>query len=244
MRASELERIARSKGADLVGFAHASKFPTSGDEKLNPKYYLPDAQNVVVLGLKLVDAIWDKLSGAYDVHSTNLLNYLRHYNYDLLDFIAVQTARYIEEEGYDAYPIQARTESKTQNVFTGYFPFKEAARLAGLGGYGKNSQIITPEYGPRVRLVCIITNLDIDGVRGKKTLGRTTDDICGNCNICIEKCPVQAISYTGGIPIVDRRKCQGYMDVAQNCALCQGICIRGKEAAMKRRKKRERRASS
>ena len=131
MLASEIRKVAMAKGANLVGFAEVSKFPGGEENKLSPRYYLPDAKTVIVFGLKLVDALWDKLSGTYDVHATNLVNYLRHYNYDLLDFIVIQTARFIEEQGYDAYPMQARTETKIQEVLVGYFPFKEAARLSG-----------------------------------------------------------------------------------------------------------------
>ena len=50
----------------------------------------------------------------------------------------------------------------------GYFPFKEAARLAGFGSYGKHDMIITPEFGPRVRLVTIITDLEIKGQGSRK----------------------------------------------------------------------------
>jgi epoxyqueuosine reductase QueG len=235
--ASEIRKVAKAKGTDLVGFADVSKFPDGEDNTWNPRYYLPDAKTVIVMGLKLNDALWDRLTGNYDVHSANLRSYLSHYNYDLLDFIAVQVARYIEDLGYDAYPIQARTESKREKVFIGYFPFKETARLGGLGSMGKNTMLITPEFGPRVRLVTVITDLKIDVLR-KPLFEKTIEDICGDCTLCIDTCPVRALNYEDGVAKIDQRKCQGYMDVAQNCALCQGICIRGKEAAMKRRQQR------
>ena len=78
MLASEIRKVAMAKGANLVGFAEVSKFPGGEENKLSPRYYLPDAKTVIVFGLKLVDALWDKLSGTYDVHATNLVNYLRH----------------------------------------------------------------------------------------------------------------------------------------------------------------------
>jgi len=239
MLASKLIQVAKSKGADLVGFAHVLRFPGGENNKLNPRYYLPNAKYVITLGLKIVDALWDRLSGDHDVHSTNALSYLGNYHYNLLDFVAVQTARFIEELGYDAYPIQARTLSRERNVFIGYFPFKEAARLSGLGTYGKHDMIVTPEYGPRVRLVTVITDLEIEGPETERPpVEKGIEEICGSCRICIDACPVHALSYENGFRKINKRACQGYMDVAQNCILCQAICIRGKEAALKRRQRK------
>ena len=238
MLGSEIRKFGKEKGANLVGFADVSKFPADGSV-VDPRFYLPNAKTVVVFGLKLVDAIWDKLSGTYDVHAIHLVNYLRHYNYDLLDFIAIQTARFIEELGYDVYPIEARTETKVREVLVGFFPFKEAARLSGLGMYGKSSMIITPEYGPRNRWVALITDLEIEEDEPRKeSVPQSVDEVCGSCTLCIDRCPVKAISYENGTPLVNQRLCQAYMNVANNCALCQGICIKGKQAAMKRRQRK------
>ena len=76
MHASEMEKVAKAKGADLAGFADVSLFPGGEDNQLSPTYYLPNAKKVIVLGLKIVDALWDKLTGDYNVHSTNAVSYL------------------------------------------------------------------------------------------------------------------------------------------------------------------------
>ena len=125
MPAAEIEKVAKAKGADLVGFVDVSRFPGGEDNKLNPEVLSPGCENGDRHGLKIVDALWDKISGTYDVHNTNAASYLPNYNYNLLDFIAIQTARFIEDLGYDAYPVQARTMSRRQLVMIGYFPFKE-----------------------------------------------------------------------------------------------------------------------
>ena len=239
MHALEMEKVAKAKGADLVGFADISLFPGGEDNQLSPTYYLPNAKKVIVLGLKIVDALWDKLTGDYTVHSTNAVSYLLNYNYNFLDFIAVQVARFIEELGYDAYPVQARTMSRRENVFIGYFPFKEAAVLAGLGSLGKHDMLVTPEFGPRVRLVTVITDLEIEGEGTRKPVpSQSIEELCGKCSLCVDACPVHALSYENGVTKIDRRKCQGHMDVAQNCILCQGICAKGRQAALKRRQRK------
>jgi epoxyqueuosine reductase len=40
--------------------------------------------------------------------------------------------------------------------------FKEAAALAGLGTIGKNNLVITPEYGPHVRLKAMFLDVDLE----------------------------------------------------------------------------------
>jgi hypothetical protein len=40
--------------------------------------------------------------------------------------------------------------------------FKDAAALAGLGTIGKNNLVITPEYGPHVRLKAMFLDVDLE----------------------------------------------------------------------------------
>ena len=40
--------------------------------------------------------------------------------------------------------------------------FKDAAALAGLGTIGKNSLVITPEYGPHVRFKALFLDVDLE----------------------------------------------------------------------------------
>jgi len=61
------------------------------------------------------------------------------------------------------------------------------ATRAGLGWIGKTALFISDEFGPRLRLVSILINKNPD-----------TESIpidyskCGQCNICVEKCPATA----------------------------------------------------
>ncbi|HUW64803.1 MAG TPA: reductive dehalogenase domain-containing protein [Spirochaetia bacterium] len=234
--AEKCVEAAKEKGADLVGIAPVDSFSADPAEAAHPRFFMDDAKAVVVCGLKLVDALWDKLTGTRDVHSLNLRSYLLHYNYDLLDFIGVQTARFLESQGYEAYPVQARTESRSNNVMTGYFPFKEAAVKAGLGLVGRHSMVNTPEFGPRQRLVAVITNAPLVPNRylGEEEKARLS---CGDCTNCIDRCPVGAISVdpATGAPVVDRPKCQAQLDFCQ-CALCQGVCPFGRKGSASRRR--------
>jgi epoxyqueuosine reductase QueG len=62
------------------------------------------------------------------------------------------------------------------------------ARLAGFGNYGKNALIITPKYGPWIRLGAIIT--DAEFVYDEPF----DNDLCGDCEKCIKACPTGALT--------------------------------------------------
>lgn len=233
----KLNDFIKEKGGELVNIASVQNYTEIFSIGMNtdkhPEKYIDNAKSIIVIGIKMIDGLMDHLTGKSDMHGVNLRNYLMHYNYDQLDFIAIQTSRFIENLGYDAYPIQARSESRTNGVLTGYFPLKLAAVAAGLGIQGKSSLVITPEFGPRVRLVAIVTDMDLKESEPRK--GKP-GDLCGKCRICIEACPVDALDFDENkkVPIIDKLKCQKHMDYCQ-CALCQAVCPWGKMNAKKRR---------
>ncbi len=63
---------------------------------------------------------------------------------------------------------------------------------AGLGELGRNGLLITPEYGPRVRISKVFTDLPL-------TADEPTDfgvlEFCSKCKKCAKRCPSQAIMY-------------------------------------------------
>ncbi len=67
------------------------------------------------------------------------------------------------------------------------FQHKMAATRAGLGFIGKSGLLITLDFGPRIRLVTIFTDLSFP--TGQPILeGR-----CGGCRLCMQACPAGAI---------------------------------------------------
>jgi len=64
---------------------------------------------------------------------------------------------------------------------------KDAAVLAGLGCIGKNNMLVTPEYGPRVRLRAMLTDVKLHGT------GPVDFDPCEECDMpCRRVCPQKA----------------------------------------------------
>ena len=66
------------------------------------------------------------------------------------------------------------------------------AMQAGLGDIGRNGLLITPEFGPRVKITSMVTNLPI-AVDLPIDFGVT--EFCATCKKCAEVCPGQALPY-------------------------------------------------
>jgi len=62
---------------------------------------------------------------------------------------------------------------------------------AGLGELGRNNLLITPEYGPMVRLAKVITDLPM---ACDKPISFGVLEFCKECKLCAEACPPKAIS--------------------------------------------------
>ena len=103
-----------------------------------------------------------------------------------LDQLATRIAGEIEKAGYSALPIPASQIVDWQNQ-KAHLSHKRIAVAAGLGWIGRNNLLVTPEFGAKVRLVTILTNMPLTGEIGQGIAG------CENCFECISACPAQAI---------------------------------------------------
>ena len=75
-------------------------------------------------------------------------------------------------------------------VDTGELSDRAVAERAGIGWSGKNTSIITPEFGSYVYLGDMITNLPFEP-------DQPMEDQCGTCNKCIDVCPTGALVQGG-----------------------------------------------
>jgi epoxyqueuosine reductase len=85
-----------------------------------------------------------------------------------------------EEFSVSAHPLPYQ-------VHDGGIHLKDAAALAGLGVVGRNNLLITPDYGPRVRLRALFVDLDL------APSGPTEFAPCEGCEMpCQNACPKRA----------------------------------------------------
>jgi epoxyqueuosine reductase len=131
------------------------------------------------------------------------------------------------------HPVQSR-------IFVDDGPMNDraAAERAGVGWFGKNSNVLTPSHGSWVLLGQIITDLDLKpDLPLKKT--------CGECVRCIDDCPTGAIVAPF---VIDNTRCISFLtielrgsiprelrplvgDWVFGCDICQDVCPVNRKAA-------------
>ncbi|MTI84833.1 MAG: epoxyqueuosine reductase [Firmicutes bacterium] len=80
-----------------------------------------------------------------------------------------------------------KTYKLPYHIENGGIFLKDAAVMAGLGCIGKNNLLLTPEFGPRIRLRALLLNEDI------KTSGPIEFNPCIECDEpCKKPCPTNA----------------------------------------------------
>lgn len=199
-RTKALESLALSLGTDLV--VAAGLGPLGGISSY-PTTLLAPFTFGVSIAVRLSDAVIDGISP-----TDPTAVYARHYETAnaLLDQIAFRLAGHIQRHGHRALPIHASQQMGPKRWY-GAISHKAIARGAGLGWIGKNLLLITPDFGPRVRLASVLTDMPLAS-------GGPLPRACGVCHACIDACPAKAIT---GVAFGDYPESR---ELALNTAAC------------------------
>jgi epoxyqueuosine reductase QueG len=148
--------------------------------------------------------------------------------YCLLGEITIKLASKIRKMGYPAYAHHPRASRKTHARIL-HIP---TAIEAGLGELGRHGLLITPKYGPRVRLGTVSTNLPLIT---DSPVSFGVSQFCDNCDICVKECEGDAIpknkSDVQGFYKykVDPFKCGPYFAEYDGCSVCMKVCAYNKK---------------
>lgn len=228
--ARRIATAARRQGASLVGFAPVSRW-AEFDEV--PATYRPDAiwkpcETVIVLAVPMLLPI---------VESTPSINYQEMYTTAnaLLDGIAYRLSVYLNERGFASVPMPRDGYGSLDILLKkmpACFSHVYAAKYAGLGTIGYSHNLITPEFGPRARLVSVFTEARLPASPMQGT------ELCTNCQLCGRLCPTRAFSPSEGrlAAQFDARTCTRYHQklLAQSrfpCGVCAKVCPAGQDRA-------------
>ena len=178
----EVKRVAKLYGADLVGitdyderFTYASSFTARGGNPACKQLDLPKGLTSAIVIAKAMDYDVIRTSPSSTAASAPAIGYA----HDATLLLAL--AQYIRSLGYTAVACQ--------NDTTLAIPY---ALKAGLGEYGRHGLLITPEYGPRVRLGRVLTDMPL---AHDKPVRFGVAETCAICRRCANNCPPQAISH-------------------------------------------------
>ena len=134
--------------------------------------------------------------------------------------IANKGGDYLRKRGYSAH---------AGHPLMGLALYPPLAQMAGLGWMGANGMIVTPEHGPRVRLAAIFTSIE-NLPFSTQNEHEWVEDYCAACQICVRKCPVEAIlpepqrHENGQITYVSNERCFPYFSDYYGCSVCIAVC--------------------
>jgi epoxyqueuosine reductase len=194
---------------DYVGITGVDRL-AGAPEGHRPADFLPGARTVVVMAVKLaigaVQTIFraheDGLRHALCIYGTHGYMYTPNTH---LFFAAYRVARFLERKGYLSTPLPAGPGGAGAP-----FSIRHAMVAAGIGELGRNHIVLTPDYGPRVRGVSVITRapLEPDPLYSGPKICDTS-----KCDICVKMCPSHALDpvRTNSVVIGGRTYEYGYI---------------------------------
>ncbi len=177
--AEKVKALCSQWGSSLFGVADFHSFKK--EEILLPSSLTDGFPYAISVGFHLSDAILEEVEN----QPTPL--YFHHYQRVniLLDTIGLIVTSTIQDLGYQAIAIAASqlVDWKNQKA---HLSHKHVARAAGLGWIGRNNLLVTEQFGSRLRLVTILTDIPL-------VINAPSIKDCGSCLDCLSVCPAGAI---------------------------------------------------
>ncbi len=196
----DIKAAAKRMGADIVGIGSIDRWSTAPIQ-MDPKQIMPNAKSVIAMGFRVMRG---SLRGVEE--GTYFSNYSAMgyggITYLYMPMTVINLSKMIEDEGYEAVPMGHQSDWRAiDNV--GYMKegfsrpvapgkaapdvmisLRIAGFLCGLGEIGYSKMLLTPEFGPRVRVGIIITDLELE-----PDLIIEPGTLCNKCMACVRECP-------------------------------------------------------
>ena len=184
---------------------------------------LPGVKSVVVVGKEIyreVVCLLTPSKGAGEAEAGELIVPHGDYLNGQMNKAIYGLASLFRKDGYRSLPLPAKGCPTDQRTLTAVFSYKHAAQLAGLGMLGRHSLLVTQEYGPRVRLACLLTEAPL------KASPSTKRKLCKKCDACIQACPAQALHVPkqGEAYSINKFACRTYRQTGVTCSVCMKAC--------------------
>ena len=212
----KITELAKKLDADLIGFAPASRFAND-----DPVFRIfPKTKTGIGLGFRVLRGIYRGVEEGTTYYQYTTMG-VENLEETVMPMALLRLSNWIEAEGYTAVPqrksplIMAEEDSTNpevdySDVFRGIknepqLDFVKTAVKCGLGEESKIHTLLTPEFGPFIRCVFILTDMPI----APTPLFEGT--LCDGCDECIHACPGKAIHENGE---TDAWRCSVYYNGA------------------------------
>jgi ferredoxin len=227
MDAADVKRRAKALGADLVGIAAATTlnaFPPDPRWPQTPERILPTCRSVIVIVQRIP-------AGAFRCKTNTPVQYIDMLVLRKMDKVAYRLADELERAGHPSVVAAAQeTDWNYKRGSYGRLSTRHLGVEAGLGTLGLEVNILTPEFGPRIYLTGILTELDLDPDHPM------TEQVCigESCSRCLHSCPADAVLHFG----IDKRACAteaqefGFSTILQFFERFVGLPLEGKREAI------------
>lgn len=187
----ELKEFAYERGMFKCGVASVDRFKDCIKGQ-HPCDLLPGCKSVIVVAVRLLDGAIDAVFRKYEDKMDDVHGVYGTYGYTMgptfhLTKVVYELAQKIETDtGKIAMPMYCGGPLVNGAAVS----LRHAAVAAGLGEFGWNSIVLTPEYGPRNRFGLLLTTLELEPdpqYSGPKLCDPS------KCRVCYEVCPTGAI---------------------------------------------------
>src|ERR1700716_1529830 len=193
--AAAVKRRAKELGA-IVAIASAATlnaFPPDPRWPQTPERISPYCKSVIVVAQRIP-------IGAFRCKSNVPVQYIDMLVLRKMDKGAYRLAEELETAGFPSLVVAAQeTDWSYKRASYGRLSTRHLGVEAGLGTLGLEVNILTPEFGPRVYLTGVLTELELEPDRP------LTEQVCigESCSRCLHSCPADAVLHFG----IDKRAC-------------------------------------
>jgi len=204
MTSQEIKEAAKRLGADIVGIGSIDRW-ADAPSQMDPKQIMPRAKSIIAMGFRVFRGSLRGIEEGTYFSNYSAMGY-GGITYLYMPMTVINLCKLIEDEGYEAVPMGHQSDWRgidnkgflRENYSRPVAPGKPqpdimvnlriAAYLCGLGEIGYSKMLLTPEFGPRVRVGIIITEMELepDPIMEPGTL-------CNRCMACVRECPGNCI---------------------------------------------------
>ena len=187
-------------------------------DRLNPARLLPGCRSVVAVAMS-----YNPAEREPDVEWRSISRYARGRDYhDVIRPRLVELGEFIRTAAGAASRVAVDSSAVLE---------RDLAARAGLGWFGKNTNLLTPSLGSYFFIGIVLTTAVLP-------FDQREPDRCGTCTACLDACPTQAFVAPY---VLDARRCISYLTIEHRgdiagelaerigewvfgCDVCQEVC--------------------